>query len=150
MTRLSSMNSSTYSEMRREDAVRSIALRQRIEATGDTDLMRLMEERDYLWMNHEEGREIRAEWAAQARRLVDALAPDAQHGCACDICAITHGLDAAVSAYGVLADRSKVERAIGGAIKSAVDSHGPITRANYSGAAKRIYSALKAVLRGDA
>ena len=87
---------STYSEMRREDAKRLIALRERIEATGDTDLMRLLEERDMLWMSAEEGREIRAEWAAQARRLVDTLTPGASHGCACDICAITHGLDAAI------------------------------------------------------
>ena len=88
---------STYSEMRREDAKRSIALRARIEATGDTDLMRLMEERDMLWMSAEEGREIRSEWAAQARQLVDALTPNANYGCACDICAITHGLDAAIA-----------------------------------------------------
>ena len=88
---------STYSEMRREDAKRSIALRERIEASGDTDLMRLLEERDTLFMNAEEGREIRSEWAAQARQLVDALTPHANHGCACDICANTHGLDAAIA-----------------------------------------------------
>ena len=73
-----------------------IALRARIEATGDTDLMRLMEERDMLFTDAEVGREVRAEWAAQARQLVDALTPGANHDCACDICAITHGLDAAV------------------------------------------------------
>ena len=87
---------STYSQMHREDVERMIALRARIEATGDTDLMRLMEERDMLWMSAEEGREIRSEWAAQARQLVDALTPNANYGCACDICAITHGLDAAI------------------------------------------------------
>ncbi len=87
----------TYSEMHREDAIKSLALRKRIEETGDTDLMRLMEENDMLSMSAEEGREIRNEWAAIGRQLVDALTPDAQHGCACDICAITHGLDAALS-----------------------------------------------------
>ena len=86
----------TYSEMRREDAERYIALRARIEATGDTDLMRLLEQRDMLFTDAEVGREVRAEWAAQARQLVDALTPGANHDCACDICAITHGLDAAV------------------------------------------------------
>lgn len=89
---------SVYSEMHRENAKRSIALRKRIEETGGTDLMRLMEERDSLFMDAECGREIRAEWAAQARQLVDVLTPDVQHGCACDICAITHGLNAAVAA----------------------------------------------------
>ena len=88
---------STYSQMHREDAEQMIALRERIEATGDTDLMRLLEERDMLWMSAEEGREIRSEWAAQARQLVDALTPNANYGCACDICAITHGLDAAIA-----------------------------------------------------
>lgn len=90
---------STYSEMHREDAERMSALRARIEATGDTDLMRLLEERDMLWMSGEEGKEIRSEWAAQARQLVDALTPDARPACSCDICAITHGLDAAVRTF---------------------------------------------------
>lgn len=92
------MKPSTYSEMHRENSVQMIALREKIEATGDTDLMRLLEERDTLWMDVEGAREIRAEWAAQARRLVDYFTPEATHGCTCDICAITHGLDAAMGA----------------------------------------------------
>ncbi len=89
---------STYSEMHREDAIKSIALRKKIEALGDTDLMRLMEERDFLYMDVEGGKEIRSEWAAQARQLVDAL-PGATPGCTCDVCAITYGLNAAVAAF---------------------------------------------------
>ncbi len=41
-----------------------------------------------LKMNAEEGREIRAEWAEEARAL-----PGFQGGrCDCDVCAVTHGL----------------------------------------------------------
>lgn len=46
-----------------------------------------------------------------------------------------------------LEDRAAVERAIGGALTSAIDAHGPITRANRSSAAKRVYSTLKALKR---
>lgn len=41
-----------------------------------------------------------------------------------------------------LDDRSVVEQAICGALKSAIDAHGPIGRSNVSSAGKRVYSAL--------
>lgn len=47
-------------------------------------------------------------------------------------------------------DRPAVERQVVGALKSTIDAHGPITRANVSSAAKRIVSALKAKERSDA
>jgi len=75
-----------------------VDLRAKIEALGDTDLMRLMEERDRLYLDVECGKEIRSEWAAQARQLVDALPPEEKPPCSCDICAITRGLNAAVAA----------------------------------------------------
>lgn len=45
------------------------------------------------------------------------------------------------------ADRARVEREIAGALKSAIDAHGPINRENVGSAAKRVYSSLKAVRR---
>lgn len=41
--------------------------------------------------------------------------------------------------------RSRVEKAISGALKSALDAHGPVTAENRTSAAKRIYG----VLRGE-
>jgi predicted RNase H-like HicB family nuclease len=46
-----------------------------------------------------------------------------------------------------LADRSRIERELVGAIRSVVDAHGPLTRANAHSAAKRAYSSLKAMAR---
>jgi hypothetical protein len=40
-------------------------------------------------------------------------------------------------------DRSGFERAIVGALKSAIDAHGPITKENVSSAAKRVVSVAK-------
>lgn len=40
-------------------------------------------------------------------------------------------------------DRSGFEKAIVGALKSAIDAHGPITKENVSSAAKRIVSVAK-------
>jgi hypothetical protein len=44
-----------------------------------------------------------------------------------------------------LTDRSLIERTIAGALKSAIDAHGPITIENRASAAKRVYSALKQI-----
>jgi len=46
-----------------------------------------------------------------------------------------------------LDDRSKVEKAICGAIQSAIHSHGPITSTNKASAAKRVYGTLKQLRR---
>lgn len=48
-----------------------------------------------------------------------------------------------------LSDRGRVESSIAGALKMAVDAHGPITRANVSSAAKRVVSNLKGIARGE-
>lgn len=39
--------------------------------------------------------------------------------------------------------RSQLERQVCGALKQAIDAHGPITRENVSSAAKRVVSMLK-------
>lgn len=41
-----------------------------------------------------------------------------------------------------LQSRSEIEKEIVGALKNAIDSHGPITRVNVHSAAKRVYKAL--------
>jgi len=41
-----------------------------------------------------------------------------------------------------LRNRSEIEREIVGALKSAMDAHGPITPANVNSAAKRVYKTL--------
>ena len=41
-----------------------------------------------------------------------------------------------------LQGRSEIEKEIVGALKCAMDSHGPITRENVNSAAKRVYKAL--------
>lgn len=46
-----------------------------------------------------------------------------------------------------LTQRSSIEKRIANGLVSAADSHGPITRANVSSAAKRIFSELKAEAR---
>jgi hypothetical protein len=46
-----------------------------------------------------------------------------------------------------LQDRPTVERQIGGALRSTIDAHGPITKSTSSSAAKRVYSALKQLAR---
>jgi len=46
-----------------------------------------------------------------------------------------------------LAERSLVERAVVGALKSAICAHGPITVGNRASAAKRVYAALKQLAR---
>lgn len=46
-----------------------------------------------------------------------------------------------------LEDRSLIERLIAGALKCAIDSHGPITIENRASAAKRIYGMLKVLAR---
>lgn len=42
-----------------------------------------------------------------------------------------------------LQDRTSLERVVNGALRSAIDTHGPINRHNYSSASKRIIGALK-------
>ena len=44
-------------------------------------------------------------------------------------------------------DRSKLERQIAGALKSAIAAHGPITLVNHSSATKRVYGLLKALAK---
>ncbi len=76
-------------------ARRRVELRQRIDESGDPDLLELMEQHDFLWMSHEGTREIHGEWAALARKIHPS--EDCQDGCAacrcdCDICAISRVL----------------------------------------------------------
>ena len=44
-------------------------------------------------------------------------------------------------------NRSLIEGAIAGALKSSINAHGPITLANRSSAAKRVYCLLKQLAR---
>jgi hypothetical protein len=49
----------------------------------------------------------------------------------------------------LLANRAKAERVISGALASAIDAHGPITRENRASAAKRVYKTLCATAKGN-
>ncbi len=46
-----------------------------------------------------------------------------------------------------MADRSTVEKRLVGALRSAINDHGPITAENVSSAAKRVYAAIKQLRR---
>ena len=46
-----------------------------------------------------------------------------------------------------ISDEQQILRAIGGALKSAIDAHGPVTDANRSHAMKRTYGVLKSLAR---
>jgi hypothetical protein len=73
-----------------ELARRYCELRERIDKSGDPDLLALIEERDMLKMNYEMGREIGAENGAQAKRF---LSDEEIGSCGCDVCAIGRALD---------------------------------------------------------
>ena len=82
---------SVVSEWYREEATRRVALRDLIEEIGDTRLVGLQEERDYLFQENEGTKEIHAEWGAQARKIAPLEGP----GCDCSTCAITRALNKA-------------------------------------------------------
>lgn len=69
----------------RKLAQRSVALRRRVDASGDADMLAALEERDFLEMDNCGWREISGEWAALARKLVP---DDFDFGHGCAICTI--------------------------------------------------------------
>jgi hypothetical protein len=83
-----------FSEWHRNEAKRHIEISKKIEEIGDPLLVGLQEERDFLFMSYEEGKEVRAEWAAQARQYAP---KDESSGCDCDVCAIGRALDKATA-----------------------------------------------------
>jgi hypothetical protein len=75
-----------------------VSLYDKIRTLQDADLTALLAERDALAMDADCGREIRAEWAQEARDILDKIGMPAgheDHRCDCNICAITHGLASA-------------------------------------------------------
>jgi hypothetical protein len=72
-----------------ELARRRLALRKRINESGDADLLALMDERDFLEMANCGWREISVEWALLARKLVP---EDFDFGHGCPTCTISRVL----------------------------------------------------------
>lgn len=71
-------------------AGRHVSLRERIDATGDPDLLQLAEDNDMAQMTVCGWREISGEWAETVRELVPADALDG--ACKCATCTISRGL----------------------------------------------------------
>lgn len=87
---------SVVSEWYREEATKRVALRALIEEIGDTRLVGLQEERDYLFQENEGTKEIHAEWGAMARKIAPLAEGD--RGCDCSSCAISRALRKAAGA----------------------------------------------------
>lgn len=83
---------SGYSDFHREQAIRMLAVRDKLHKLDDPDLWWLMENRDFLYTENQGTHEIHAEWGEQARRYAPL---PAEGGCPCSTCAITRALNKA-------------------------------------------------------